>query len=39
MAKYEKISTSKVMGTVIVDRILDVISLGLVVGLAFFIGI
>jgi uncharacterized protein (TIRG00374 family) len=37
MAKYEKISTSKVMGTVIVDRILDVISLGLVVGLAFLL--
>ncbi len=37
MGKYEKISTSKVMGTVIVDRILDVLSLGLIVSVAFLI--
>lgn len=37
MAKYEKISTSKVMGTVIVDRILDFVCLGVVVGLAFLL--
>lgn len=37
LGKYEKISTSKVMGTVIVDRILDVISLALVIGLAFLL--
>ncbi len=36
-AKYEGISTSRVMGTVIVDRLLDMVSLLLIVGFSFLI--
>ena len=36
LAKYEKIPMEKVMGTVVTDRIIDVISLAIVIGLAFF---
>ena len=35
MARYEKIPLEKVMGTLVVDRLMDFICLGLVVGLAF----
>ncbi len=37
MAKYEKIPMEKVIGTVVVGRILDVICLLIVIGLAFLI--
>ncbi len=36
-SKYEKIPIDQVAGTVVVDRIVDVISLGLVVSLAFLL--
>ena len=35
LAKYENIPTEKIFGTIVVDRILDVISLLLIIGLAF----
>ncbi|MBK8555684.1 MAG: flippase-like domain-containing protein [Lewinellaceae bacterium] len=35
LARYEKIPLDKVMGTMVVDRLMDFICLGLVVGLAF----
>lgn len=35
MARYEQIPVEKVMGTVVVDRIIDVISILIVTGLAF----
>jgi glycosyltransferase 2 family protein len=37
LAKYEGISTSRVMGTVIVDRLLDMLTLLLIVGFSFII--
>lgn len=37
MARYERIPVEKVMGTVVVDRIADAISLLLLIGLAFLI--
>lgn len=37
MAQYEKIPLEKLMGTVVVDRIIDVISILLVSGLAFLL--
>ena len=37
MSKYEGVPMEKVVGTVVVDRIADVISLALVLGLAFFL--
>lgn len=37
MARYEKIPVEKVIGTVVVDRILDSISLLLIIGLAFLL--
>ena len=37
LAQYEKIPLEKVMGTIVVDRILDVISILLVTGLAFLL--
>ena len=35
LARYEKIPLEKVMGTLVIDRLMDFICLGLVVGLAF----
>ena len=35
LARYEKIPAEKLMGTIVVDRIIDVLSLLLVIGLAF----
>lgn len=35
LARYEKIPMEKVMGTLVIDRLMDFICLGLVVGLAF----
>jgi len=35
LARYERIPVQKVMGTLVVDRLMDFICLGLVVGLAF----
>ncbi len=35
LARYEKIPVEKVMGTLVVDRLMDFVCLGLVVGLAF----
>lgn len=35
LARYEKIPLEKVMGTMVVDRLVDFLCLGLVVGLAF----
>ena len=35
LARYERIPLEKVMGTLVVDRLMDFICLGLVVGLAF----
>lgn len=35
LARYEKAPLEKVMGTLVVDRLVDVVCLGLVVGLAF----
>lgn len=35
LARYEKIPLEKVMGTLVVDRLMDFLCLGLVVGLAF----
>lgn len=37
MAQYEHIAVEKVMGTIVVDRIIDVISILLVTGLAFLL--
>jgi glycosyltransferase 2 family protein len=37
LARVEGISISRVMGTIIVDRLLDVLSLALVMGLAFWL--
>lgn len=37
LAQYEKIPVEKVMGTIVVDRIFDVISILLVTGLAFLL--
>ena len=37
LSKYEQIPIDKVVGTVVVDRIIDFISLGIVVGLAFLL--
>jgi len=37
MARYERIPVEKVMGTIVVDRIVDVISILLVSALAFFV--
>ena len=37
LARYEKMSVGQVMGTIIADRILDMISLGLIVGFSFLI--
>jgi glycosyltransferase 2 family protein len=37
LARYEKIPTEKVMGTLVVDRLMDFLCLGLVVGLAFLL--
>jgi hypothetical protein len=35
LARYERIPLQKVMGTLVVDRLMDVLCLGLVLGLAF----
>jgi glycosyltransferase 2 family protein len=35
LAKYEKIPLEKVMGTLVIDRLMDVVCLAIVVGLAF----
>jgi glycosyltransferase 2 family protein len=35
IARYEKIPVEKVMGTIVVDRLLDLVCLAIVVGLAF----
>ncbi len=35
MSKHEKIPMDKLMGTIVVDRVLDLVSLGLLVALAF----
>jgi uncharacterized protein (TIRG00374 family) len=35
LARYERIPVQKVMGTLVVDRLMDFVCLGLVVGLAF----
>jgi glycosyltransferase 2 family protein len=35
LAKYEKIPLEKVMGTLVIDRLMDVVCLAVVVGLAF----
>lgn len=35
LARYEKVPMEKVMGTLVVDRLMDFICLGLVVGMAF----
>ncbi|MBL7828522.1 MAG: flippase-like domain-containing protein, partial [Saprospiraceae bacterium] len=35
LARYEKTPLEKVMGTLVIDRLVDVVCLGLVVGLAF----
>jgi uncharacterized protein (TIRG00374 family) len=37
MARYEKLPVEKIMGTVVVDRVIDAISLLIVIGLAFFL--
>jgi glycosyltransferase 2 family protein len=37
LAKYEKIPLEKVMGTLVIDRLMDVVCLAVVVGLAFLI--
>lgn len=37
LARYEKVPVEKVMGTIVVDRIFDVISILLVTGLAFLL--
>lgn len=37
LARYEKIPLEKVMGTMVVDRLMDFLCLGLVVGLAFVV--
>ena len=37
LSKYEQIPVEKVMGTVVTDRIVDVISLAVVMGLAFLV--
>ena len=37
VARYEGISTSRVMGTVVVDRLLDMVSLIIIVGAAFLL--
>ncbi len=37
LARYEKIPMEKVMGTLVVDRLMDFVCLGLVVGLAFLL--
>jgi len=37
LAKYEKIPAEKIFGTIVVDRILDVISLLVVIGIAFLL--
>lgn len=37
VSKYEKVPIEKLMGTIVVDRILDVLCLGVVVGLAFLL--
>ncbi len=37
MAQYEKIPIEKVMGTIVVDRTIDVISLLMVIGIALFL--
>ena len=36
LARYEKIPLEKVMGTLVIDRLMDFVCLGVVVGLAFF---
>ncbi len=38
MARYEKIAVEKVMGTIVVDRIIDVICILLMTALALFLG-
>jgi len=38
LSKHENIPLEKVLGTVIVDRIVDVVFLGLVIGIAFLVG-
>ncbi len=35
LARYERLPPEKVMGTLVIDRLMDVICLGIVVGLAF----
>ncbi len=37
LARYEKLPLEKVMGTLVVDRLMDFLCLGLVVGLAFLL--
>ena len=37
LARYERIPMEKVMGTMVVDRLMDFLCLGLVVGLAFLL--
>lgn len=37
LARYEKIPVEKVMGTLVIDRLVDFLCLGLVVGLAFLL--
>jgi len=37
MGRYEKIPVEKVMGTIVVDRVIDVISLATMIGLAFLL--
>ena len=37
LARYEKLPLEKVMGTLVIDRLMDFVCLGLVVGLAFLL--
>lgn len=37
LAKYENIPTEKIFGTIVVDRIMDVVSLLIIIGLAFLL--
>ncbi len=37
LARYEKVPMEKVMGTLVIDRLMDFLCLGLVVGLAFLL--
>jgi hypothetical protein len=37
LARAERISNSRVMGTVVVDRLLDMLTLAIIVGLSFFL--